>query len=48
MHGAASHECGEKPGCIEEEEDELTLEEEGKYDEVWSDHVSVCHFLGHF
>ncbi|KAH9369044.1 hypothetical protein HPB48_002610 [Haemaphysalis longicornis] len=32
--------CGEKPGCIEEEEDELTLEEEGKYDEVWSDHES--------
>ncbi|XP_077562002.1 inositol hexakisphosphate and diphosphoinositol-pentakisphosphate kinase isoform X9 [Haemaphysalis longicornis] len=40
VHGAASHECGEKPGCIEEEEDELTLEEEGKYDEVWSDHES--------
>ncbi|XP_077483140.1 inositol hexakisphosphate and diphosphoinositol-pentakisphosphate kinase isoform X14 [Amblyomma americanum] len=40
MHGATSHDQGEKPSCIEEEEDELTFEEEGKYEEVWSDHES--------
>ncbi|XP_075548806.1 inositol hexakisphosphate and diphosphoinositol-pentakisphosphate kinase isoform X3 [Dermacentor variabilis] len=38
--GAASHEAGEKPGCIEEEEDELTFDDEGRYEEVWSDHES--------
>uniref|UniRef100_A0A224YRN3 Inositol hexakisphosphate and diphosphoinositol-pentakisphosphate kinase n=1 Tax=Rhipicephalus zambeziensis TaxID=60191 RepID=A0A224YRN3_9ACAR len=40
MLGAASHEAGEKHGCIEEEEDELTFDDEGRYEEVWSDHES--------
>nr|XP_037278856.1 inositol hexakisphosphate and diphosphoinositol-pentakisphosphate kinase-like isoform X19 [Rhipicephalus microplus] len=40
MLGAVSHEAGEKHGCIEEEEDELTFDDEGRYDEVWSDHES--------
>ncbi|KAH6930552.1 hypothetical protein HPB50_014718 [Hyalomma asiaticum] len=40
MLGATSHEAGEKHGCIEEEEDELTFDDEGRYEEVWSDHES--------
>ncbi|XP_064471577.1 inositol hexakisphosphate and diphosphoinositol-pentakisphosphate kinase 2-like isoform X4 [Ornithodoros turicata] len=38
--GAACPDTMEKPSCIQEEEDELTIEDESKFEEVWSDNES--------